>query len=134
MKVIRSISSIILALLVLTASSSFYVGVHVCGGAVKAVAFLEEADGCGHQSLPPCHQQAMKGCCEDESIVHNGEDFKTYSTQITIAPSPFVDMVQPSVLLAEIVPSAPLSKIQHYNYDPPLREIDRTIDLQVFLI
>jgi hypothetical protein len=134
MKVIRSISSIILALLVLAASSSFYVGVHSCGGTVNAVAFMQEADGCGHQSLPPCHRQLMKGCCENESIVHQGEDFKTYSTQITIAASPFVDVVLPSVLLAEVIPSAVISKTYYYNYDPPLRATDRTIDLQVFLI
>ena len=134
MKTIRPISSIILALLVLMASSSFYVDVHVCGGSVKAVAFLEEADGCGHQQLPPCHRALVKGCCENETISHEGEGFKSSLVKISIAPSPSIDIEQPTVLLAEIIPAAPVSQTQYYNYDPPLRSTDRTIDLQVFLI
>lgn len=134
MKATRSISSILLAVLVLMASSSFYVDVHVCGGSVKAVAFLEQADGCGHATLPPCHLALMKGCCENESIVHKGDDFKTYSSEITITTSPFVDVVLPSILLAEIIPSALVVNTHYRNYDPPLRSTDRTIDLQVFNI
>jgi hypothetical protein len=134
MKAIRSISSILLATLVLMASSSFYVGVHVCGGSVKEVAFLDEADGCDHATIPPCHRALMKGCCENESIVHKADDFKAYSSEISIAASPFVAVIQPSILLAEVIPTASVSKTQYVNYDPPLRSTDRTIDLQVFNI
>jgi len=134
MKVTRSILSILAAVLVLMASSSFYVGVHMCGGSVNAVAFMQEADGCGHQSMPPCHRALMKGCCEDESITHEGQGFKDSYTTITIAVSPSIDIEQPPVLLAEVIPSSSLSGVYYQNYDPPLRSSDRTIDLQVFLI
>jgi hypothetical protein len=110
------------------------VNVHFCGGDVKAMAFLEEADGCGHQQLPPCHRALMKGCCENETISHEGQGFKNSFVKISIDPSPSIDIEQPQVLLSEVIPSSPFSKTQYQNYDPPLRLTDRTIDLQVFLI
>lgn len=134
MKAIRSISSIILAALVLIASSSFYVDVHLCGGSVKTVAFLHQADDCGHSTVPPCHRALIKDCCENESIVHEAEDFKTYSTKISIPAASFIDVVQSLVLVAELIPSVTTSKNYYHNYHPPLRSTDRTIDLQVFLI
>jgi len=95
---------------------------------------MQEADGCGHQKLPPCHRQMMKGCCEDEAITHEGQGFKDSYTTITIAASPSVDVIQPPILLSEIVPSVLASKTHYCNYDPPLRSSDRIIDLQDFLI
>jgi hypothetical protein len=134
MKSIRPISSIILTLLVLMASSSFYVDMHFCGGDVKEMAFLEQADGCGHQQLPPCHRALMKGCCENETISHEGQGFKNSFVKISIDPSLSIDIEQSQVLLSEVIPTVPVAKTQYHNYDPPLRSTDRTIDLQVFLI
>jgi hypothetical protein len=133
MKLFRTISSLLLATLVLMASSSFYVGVHTCGGTVKAVAFLEEADDCGHQSLPPCHRQLMKGCCENENIMHDGDDFKSQSSQITVEIPFATELEQVDVLVAEIIPSV-LSTVEYPTYDPPLRTSDKLTTLQVFLI
>jgi len=134
MKLFRTILSLSLALLVMLASSSFFVDVHTCGGTVKAVALLEEADGCGHQSLPPCHRAAMKGCCENESIMHEADDFKSQSNEIAIQLTPSADIEQPCVLIAEIIPATSLLTLEFPNYDPPLRTCDKLATLQVFLI
>jgi len=134
MKLLRPILSLTLAFLVLMASSNFVVGIHWCMGHVQDVALFAKATPCGmEKKTPPCHRQFSKRCCEDETIVHQGQDFKYAPSQFKIV-APVVDIIQPPVVIAEIVPVSPLSKIDHYNYDPPLRSIDRTIDLQVFII
>lgn len=76
-----------MAALVLVASSSFYVGVHVCRGKVNAIALLDEADGCGHQSLPPCHRKAMDNCCNNERIEHTASVAQPQLGIVQIIPS-----------------------------------------------
>ena len=131
----RSILVLSFALLVLFSGSSFVVGVHLCGGDIQNVALFTKAEGCEmEKKLPPCHKQLSKPCCEDETIIHEGEDFKVSSTDITISEASFLDIELPPVVVSEIIPSSPVSRIRFYNYDPPLRAGDLTVSLQVFLI
>jgi hypothetical protein len=135
MKVLRTISAIVLAFLVLVSSTSFMVGMHICMGEVQNVALFTKADGCAKEkSLPPCHRHVKAPCCEDESVIHKADDFKVSANHVKIiAPVP-VDIEQPLVLISEVIPSSPASRIQFYNYDPPLRSCDLTVEHQVFLI
>lgn len=135
MKVIRSISAVLLALLVLVSSTSFMVGFHICMGEVQNVALFTQADGCEKEkSLPPCHRHLKAPCCADETYVHDGDDFKaSIELYNVVAPAP-VDIEQPMVLISEVIPASPISHIQYYNYDPPLRSWDLTVEHQVFLI
>jgi hypothetical protein len=135
MKVIRTISAILLAILVLVTSTSFMVGMHFCQGEVQNVALFSKAEACEkEQSLPPCHRHTKAPCCEDETIVHKGDDFKSSPDQFHLSTSLLVDIEQAIYLISEIIPSAPVSRIQFYNYDPPLRSYDLTVEHQVFLI
>jgi hypothetical protein len=135
MKLFRTISSLLLAALVLMASSSFYVGVHYCRGAVKAVAFLEEADGCGHQELPPCHRKAMEGCCSNEQLIHESQELKTEITGITLPALSSIDIVHHSVVLAEVVPTVETNPSIYFSDHPPaLAGHDIIISIQSFLI
>ncbi len=86
MQHIRIIASLLFAMLILAASSSFYVGVHVCQGEVKAVALLDEADGCGHKTLPPCHRKMTDNCCDNEQIEHEGSVVQYVQASISISP------------------------------------------------
>lgn len=135
MNVFRSISSIVLALLVLLASSSFYVGVHVCGGTVKAVALLQEADGCGHQSLPPCHRKLMDGCCENDVVSHDAQDIKGDISFTTIPAISSTDIIHNTVLIAEVVPAFDGEPTFYTSDSPPgvLRN-DIVISTHSFLI
>lgn len=134
MKLFRSILSLVLALLVLVSSTSFMVGIHVCGGHVQDVALFTKAGSCeSKQTLPPCEMHMKPGCCQDESIIHNGEGFKASVVYFHLIV-PTVEVAEPVVILSEIIPSSPFSKTEYYNYDPPLRSSDLTIALQVFLI
>jgi hypothetical protein len=134
MKKYRSILSFAFAILVLFSSSSFMVGLHICSGEIQNIALFTKAEGCEmEKKMPPCHKKESKPCCEDETIVHDAQDFKGSINQISFA-APVADMIQPPVLIAEIVPSSIIST-KHYAYhDPPLRATDITVDLQVFLI
>lgn len=135
MKVFRTISAVILAFLVLVSSTSFIVGMHFCMGEVQNVALFGHADGCQKErALPPCHKHMKPACCEDETVSHEATDLKASAGHVQIvAPAP-VDIVQPLVLISEVIPAAEISRTQYYNYDPPLRSFDLTVSLQVFLI
>ncbi|QOI96109.1 MAG: hypothetical protein HRU69_00850 [Flammeovirgaceae bacterium] len=119
MKLLRTISSLLLAALVLMASSSFYVGVHYCSGAVKAVAFLDEADGCGHQQLPPCHRKAMEGCCNDEQFIHESQDINGATVNILLPVLSSTDVIHHTQVVAEIIPTASVSPTSYFTDHPP---------------
>lgn len=135
MKQYRSILSSAFAILVLFSSSSFMVGIHLCGGHVQNIALFTKADGCAMEKrIPPCHKHESKPCCEDETIVHDAQDFKSNVSQINITAPPVLDVIVPATFIAEVIPSLTISFNQHADYDPPIRSIDVTIDFQVFLI
>jgi hypothetical protein len=122
-------------MLVLVSSTSFMVGMHLCMGKVQAVALFDKAEGCEkEQSLPPCHRHQKAPCCEDETIIHESEDFKTGVSEIQVMLPLPVEIEQAFTFVSEIIPSAPLSRIKYCNYDPPLRSCDLTVEHQVFLI
>jgi hypothetical protein len=135
MKIVRSISALAFSLLVFISSSSFIVGIHRCGGHVQNMALLTQAEKCEmEKQIPPCHHHVQKPCCEDETVVHEGQGFKHTLSEYPVGHTPAVDIEQPSVLIAEIIPAAPEARTFFYAYDPPLRSTDRTVSLRVFLI
>lgn len=135
MKRIRPIVSTMLALLTLFSASSVTVGIHFCQGKVKNLAIFSKAESCEReQKLPPCHRHKAAPCCEDETIVHEGQSFQSLSSDITIAATPVTDILQTPVLLAEIIPASVQAQTRYYNYDPPLRAEDRIVTHRIFLI
>ena len=135
MKAVRSISAVILALLVLVSSTSFMVGMHLCMGDVQNVALFAKADGCEkEQSLPPCHRHTKAPCCEDETVIHESDDLKAAIAHMHVGVSAPMDLEQTLILISEVIPAAPLSRFKYYSYDPPLRACDLTVEHQVFLI
>ena len=130
MKVYRNILSIGFILLTLVSSSNFMVGLHFCGDEV-GVAFFSKAE-CGMEmNVPPCHRQE-KSCCDDEVIVHQGQDFKNTINEFQFQPLQIAGLVSP-VVIAEIL-SESASRFELNIYHPPLRTIDLTISQQVFRI
>lgn len=135
MNMFRTISSLLLAALVLLASSSFYVGVHSCGGTVKAVAFLNDADGCGHNQLPPCHRKAMEECCDDEQITHQSQDLKANATVVSLTDISSSPIIHHTVVLSEIIPTVELNPVSYFSDHPPaLTGNDILVSIQSFLI
>lgn len=135
MKFFKTISVFVLAFLVLMSSSSFMVGIHWCEGNIQNVALLSEAEGCEmEKKLPPCHQDRSAPCCEDDTILHQGEGFKAPISQITLSVLPALDLELPQIVVSEIIPSITFLQPDYYNYDPPLRSYDLTVSYRVFLI
>lgn len=135
MKAIRSISAVLLAILVLVSSTSFMVGMHLCMGEVQNIALFGKADSCEKEmALPACHKHMKPSCCEDETLIHEGTDFKGSIEHIQIVfPAP-IGLEQPNVLISEVIPASPVAQFKYSNYDPPSRSCDLTLEHQVFLI
>lgn len=124
-----------LAILVLVSSTNFTVGMHFCMGDIQSIALLVKPDGCEKEkNLPPCHRHTNAPCCEDETVIHEGDDLKASISELQVLALEPIDFERALVAISEIIPSAPSSRIHYYNYDPPLRSWDLTVDHQVFLI
>ena len=135
MKALRSISVVVLALLVLVSSTSFMIGMHFCMGEVQDIALFAKADSCEkEQSLPPCHRHTTAPCCEDETVIHESDDLKAAIAHMHVAVPAPMDLEQPLILISEVIPAAPLSRFKYNSYDPPLRSCDLTVEHHVFLI
>lgn len=98
------------------------------------VALFSKAKPCAMHQIPACHQHETKSCCEDESIVHDGQDFKVSSSEISFSSFSALEIELPGILIAEIIPTAPIAQVLYQQYDPPLRSLDLTLSLRVFLI
>ncbi|HEX8060812.1 MAG TPA: hypothetical protein VF473_07740 [Cyclobacteriaceae bacterium] len=135
MNIVRRTSAILLLMLVLISSTSFMIGMHFCGGELQKVALFDKADGCEQEKqLPPCHRHEAPACCQDSSIVHDGDEFQSAQTQFSTSPTFVFEMAQPPVVVSEIISLREVSTPRYFNYDPPLRAPDLTVTLQVFLI
>lgn len=139
MKVIHSILTVLLALLVLVSSTSFSVNMHVCGGHVSSVALVQKAAPCPMEVMPPCHrgihlEKKSNGCCEDKSVVFEGKDFSSKVEHISFE-------LQNSSWIAElpyIISIIPSSYTQAYSsftlYKPPLLSQDISVLVHSFQI
>jgi hypothetical protein len=135
MKTIRTISSLLLAILVLVSSTSFTVGMHLCMGELQDITMSAKAEACEmERKLPPCHRDQPAPCCEDETMIHEAEELKISGSQFhTAAPIPF-EVEQSLTVISEIIPSESSTHTQYPDYSPPLRSYDLTIAHRVFLI
>lgn len=99
------------------------------------MALLSRAEGCGmEKNVPLCHKHVSEPCCEDETVLHQGEGFKASVPDISVSASPPIDLELPHVILSEVIPAVTFLQPQYYNYDPPLRTYDLTVSHLVFLI
>lgn len=123
-----------MAALLLVSSTSFMVGMHVCMGEVQSIAIFSKAERCAMaQNIPQCHRPAITPCCDDETVIHEADDFKVTAAEKQSVPLP-VDIEPSLVLLSEIIPSISLLPADYYNYHPPIRSCDLTVEHRVFLI
>lgn len=133
MSLLRRLTILAFACLVLVSSTNFMVGMHHCGGHLKHVALFDKAAGCEmeQQQVPPCHRASTASCCDDVTVVHEDEDFSG-ATSLELQPAFAADALATSTLLAEIIPA--VAPILTPVYHPPLLAVDRPVALGVFLI
>jgi len=135
MKAFQTISAVLLAFLVLVSSTSFRMEMHLCMGEIQKIAFFSKVDGCEKELSPPlCHRQTKDRCCEDETLIHKGDDYKVSPGQINIPVPDLLNIQNQLILISEVIPTAPVPQINYFHYDPPLRSWDLTVEHHVFLI
>ena len=138
----RKISVYGLAFLVLFSSLSFTLNVHLCMGQVEHMAFFKEAKTCpmtadnstcekekeGHHPNP----DTKKACCEDQSLMIEGQDELAKTSTLSIPDLQFVPFlyVFASFLISQ--PQVPLNFYQ--GYIPPLIGHDIPVLIQSFLL
>jgi hypothetical protein len=119
----------------LVSSTSFMIGMHICMGEVQHMALFSKAEGCeNEQKLPPCHRHLTAPCCEDETVLHEADDLNSGTVHFHIDGTSGAEVAQGLALISELIPALPLLQSQYYQYDPPLRSCDLTVEHQVFLI
>lgn len=134
MKKLRTIAAFFLAMLLLVSSTSFVIGIHLCGGEVQDFAFFSPAEECKkNESIPPCHPHSVPDCCEDETVVHSADEFSSHVTLAIDTPVSDAQVVPSGVVVAEVIPSSSFAS-PFLFYTPPLPAADLTVVHCVFLI
>ena len=95
MKIFQSISSVVLAVIVLLSSTGVVLNKHYCGGELKSISLHKEHNNCAMMEVeetPSCHRAATNNsCCENEQIHFKTDEFKA-AVKITIA-SPLLSYI-----------------------------------------
>jgi hypothetical protein len=133
-KAAKPILASFFALLVLAGSSSFSIGIHLCGDDLKAISLLSKSEGCAHSAkVPPCHQASAGNCCSDELVVHEASQFKAEVTQLALADANFIVSFAPPVALLDVHPSPKVYSTLSFR-SPPTAFPERNVLFRVFLI
>ena len=142
MKVIRSIVSLLLAVLVLVSSTSFTVSMHLCRGHIKDIAVLKEAAPCAMERMAaelneelPCamHGESVgrNGCCENKTIAIDGNEYNyKYEPPVKI---PVITYTEAASLVSAIyISDHPSSHSSFTQYRPPAIHYDIPVLIQSF--
>lgn len=130
----RRITAFALTMLTLVSSSSFSIGMHLCGGHLQDVSVISEPAPCPmEQNLPPCHRNSLNTCCKDISVVHEADEFNDVAREIAVSPTTSVNVISPVVIsIIAPVPVAFHSSVVRDTGPPPSG--DRIIRFRAFLI
>lgn len=119
-KILKQISSFILAIVVLVSTLSFSVSKHYCLNRLVETSFITNLDGCisENKSDVSCDYFSTKSCCDDVHIVVEGLEnfhFEKYS-KIDFDIEYFFDA---QVYIPEILIFSSKSEILYFSYKPP---------------
>jgi len=119
---LKKISHIILALLVLVTTMGMTVSAHYCGGELKSVQVLTASDSCCGDACGSCHNEIIKVEVEDDFTISTlSFDF---SQEFSLVPA-LIQLFQVSVFTEEDEQVA-------YHKPPPLKIQTILSDLQVY--
>ncbi len=129
--------ALLLAMLILLATTSFSVNMHYCGSQLVAVSLNKPAKKCC--AFKVSNQNSFfktpkKSCCSDTEFTKLAEDTLTKTEQSSIALSNTIALFPtPFYNIALENPYSSYTK-GFSTYHPPLIPINRQISYQVFLI
>jgi hypothetical protein len=156
MNLIKKISALMLAVLVLLSTFSFNISMHYCQKSFKHVSLFGPAESCHDNNVVAdcesksetkscCHAKKEQeetpdkkdNCCHNKDFVIEGQNPETtLANGIDIKPSEHEVLFQVSYQLAyNLTPFLPLiEKYKHRIYKPPLVTTDILLFNQSFLI
>lgn len=134
MKALKSIFSVLLALIVLVSTTSFTIDKHLCMGRVQSVAILHDAAPCPMEMMAQAGMNTMDGCCQDTQTVIEGNDLQVK----TLKPVAIEYQSLWVATLEHVIETFDLQSAQTYpaflSYKPPLIEREIPVLVQSFLI
>ena len=119
---LRKISHILLAIVVMITTMGLTVSAHSCGGELKSIQLLSEAENCCGDSCPNCENEIIKVEVEDDftvSIINFN-----FTQDFSFLPV-FIQLFLAPTFTEEIVQVA-------YHKPPPLKIQTVLSDLQVY--
>ena len=132
----KKIVALTLAFLTLSASTTFSMGIHFCGGELESISVITAAEPCGMQKdLPPCHRQMTPSCCEDETIVHDGNEFSPSQSLSADLDFSIAKFIPEFTFLYDLTTdlSGNTAHVFHAP-DPPPATVDRAVVFRSLLI
>jgi uncharacterized membrane protein YadS len=119
---LKKISHIILALLVLVTTMGMTVSAHYCGGELKSVHLLSAADSCCGDACTSCHNEIIKVKVEDDYTISSFSiDFESVFTLL-----PALTYLFHEIIISEVV-------VQVAHHKPPPLKIQTVLsNLQVY--
>ena len=133
---LKKVAALLLAALTFSASTTFSMGIHFCGNELESISVVSAAEPCGMaKDVSPCHRKMATSCCEDQTIIHDGDEF---SNQVS-ATSDVVgaqDSGTPVLTLLYNLEKSDFEFTKDLFYDPqpPLPLVDRHIAFHSILI
>jgi len=119
---LKKISHIILAFIVLITTMGMTVSAHYCGGELKSIQVINESDSCCGDACGSCHDEIIKVDIEDDFTIQTlNIDF----TQVFSFLPAFIHLLIVPTFTEEIVQVT-------YHKPPPLKIQTVLSDLQVY--
>ncbi|PVY42256.1 HYC_CC_PP family protein [Pontibacter virosus] len=139
MKLIRTILTLTLALLVVFSSLGMTITQHLCAGEVMATVFFSHSADCEmekqRENLPDCHKPAMEDdCCQDQTIVLEVEDEQQLSPTFKLSVSDMTFIAAFTAVWSAIFEIYAPAYSHVPDYAPPMLAQDIPVLVQSFLI
>lgn len=139
MKLIRTILTLTLALLVVFSSLGVTITQHLCAGEVMATAFFSHSAACEmekqRENLPDCHKPAMEDdCCQDQTIVLEVEDEQQLSPTFKLSVPDMTFLAAFTAVWSALFQSYSPAYTYVPDHAPPLLAQDIPVLVQSFLL
>ncbi|MDO6391801.1 hypothetical protein Q4E40_16815 [Pontibacter sp. BT731] len=139
MKLIRTILTLTLALLVVFSSLGMTITQHLCAGEVMSTAFFSHSAECDmekqRESLPDCHKPVMDDdCCQDQTLVLDVEDEQTLSPTFKLSVPDMTFIAAFTAVWSALFELYEPANTHVPVYAPPLLAQDIPVLVQSFLL
>lgn len=136
-QLLRKISAIIMAFVVLLSTMSFTVSEHYCGHKLVDIGLFSKAEACGMEMQKPASSEncelSKSDCCKDEVTQFTGQnELNTSFSSLNIDQQIFISSF--AYTYVNLFEGLAAISVPYKYHTPPLVDKEITILYQVFLI